>query len=210
MLLAWPAAHAQTQGGSRASEDLRQMRAALLEIRVRCHGRRWEDSADLLLRIKRTFSRTTPALLTRLSPDDVSHFSYALATLEDGLIARDLEQVEQGMQLSHSSVAQMQGRFPGEVDEELDDLQRACSDAVQATARGDFQEVQYHLEDLAAGRHRLDTAGMAYARESWVHFGLAAETLARAARSHNLPATQAAAQAVDRDLRDIRDRILNR
>jgi hypothetical protein len=204
-----PAA-AQSSGAPRAADELRQMRAELHEIHERCRNRRWSESADLLMQIKKAFSKTTPALLTRMSPEDVSHFSYALASLEDGLISHDMAQLELGFQLSHTVVSQMKSKFPGEVDQELEDMQVAADNLGQNTARGDFQEAQYYLEEIAAGRRRLDTTGMTYCKELWVHFGLNAENLARAARGHNTPATLAAAQAVDRDLREIRDRMANR
>jgi hypothetical protein len=203
-------ARAQSAGAPRAADELRQMRAELHEIHERCRTRRWNDSADLLLHIKKAFSKSTPVLLTRMSPEDVSRFSYALASLEDGLISHDMGQLEQGFQLSHTVVSQMKNKFPGELDQELEDMQVAAEKVNQHTARGDFQEAQYYLEEIAAGRRRLDTAGMAYCKEVWVHFGLSAENLARSARGHNTAATLAAAQAVDRDLRDIRDRMANR
>ncbi|MBI5835704.1 MAG: hypothetical protein HZB25_00530 [Candidatus Eisenbacteria bacterium] len=203
-------ARAQASSGTRAADELRQMRNDLHEIRLRCRVKRWDESVEMLLRIKKAFSKSTPTLLTRLSPEDVSHFSYALASVEDGLSTRDLGQLEQGFQLSQSSVTMMKSKFPGDLDQELDDLQQAAAQVASNSAKGDAAEVQYYLEEIAAGRRRLDTAAMAYSRESWVHFGLAAENLARAARSRNIPATQAAAQAVAQDLRDIRDRIANR
>jgi len=190
-----------------AAGDLRQIQQTLAEIRSECRARHWNDIAGMLQKIKRTFAHSTPQLLTRVSPEDLGHFSYALASLEDGVISKDPEQLTQGFRLSRVAMGELQNRFPSDLATEIQDLRQTLQSAASASQKGEYVDAADYLEDLAAARKRLDNAGMAYAKEAWVHFGLVAEDLARAVRAHNAPGAQTAASGARRDLDDLLDRI---
>ena len=205
-----PPALAQSDGPLSAASQLRQLQQYLKELRSRGRSRRWTDTSDLLVKMKRTFAHTTPELLTRISPEDLSHFSYALATLEEGVIAKDVEQLDQGFRLSRVAMGQLQTRFPGELAQEIEDLRQATVLSSQAAAHGDYVAAQDLLEDVAAGRRRLDNAGMTYGREIWVHYGLQADEMARFIRAHNVVASEQSAAGAQKDLAELQGRIPRR
>ncbi len=200
---------AQTPAAGSASGELRSIMQTLQEIRVQYRARKW-GGAGLFMKMKKSFAHTTPQLLTRVSPEELGHFSYALATLEEGFVAMDPEQVEQGYRLSKASMLELENRFPAELSLEVQDLKQAVATSAACAARGDFTGAQESLEDLAGGRRRLDNAGMSYAKESWVHFGLVAEDLARAVRGKNNAGAQKAAAQAQQDLDDLLDRVPGR
>ena len=190
-----------------ASGDLRAMVQVLQDIRSQFRSRKWSESAGLFMKAKKSLAHSTPQLLTRVTPEELGHFSYALATLEEGFMQKDGDQVEQGYRLSRAALQELQKRFPSDLNLEIQDLRNAVIQSAACAARGDFATGQDYLEDVAGGRRRLDNAGMSYAKESWVHFGLTSEDLARAVRSKNVPAAQKAAAAASQDLDDLLDRL---
>lgn len=209
LLLAPVHARAQAPATGGASSDLRSILQTLQEIRSQYRARKW-GGAQLFMKMKKSFAHSTPQLLTRVSPEELGHFSYALATLEDGFMAKDPEQVEQGYRLSKASMLSLENRFPAELSQEIQDLKQVVSNAAACAGRTDPADAQESMEDLAGGRRRLDNAGMSYAKESWVHFGLVAEDLARAVRGKNPLAAQKAATQAQQDLDDLLDRVPGR
>lgn len=201
---------AQTTSGQTTPSDLRQIRQSLQEIRSRYRSKKWAESADLLLRIKKTFTHSAPQLLTRVSPEELSRFSYSLATLEEGLMAKDLGQLEQGFKLTKVATHQLESRFPDDLSRELDDLSDVVERAAALAGQVDLSQAQDHLEDIAAARLRLDNACTAVGRELWVHFELSADDLARAIRTRNAGLTRDASASAVQDLSELKDRIRKR
>lgn len=193
-----------------APSDLRSIQQTLRSIRILARLKKWADTEDLILRIKKTFVHSTPQLLTRVSPDDVSRFSYALASVEEGMMSQNLAQFEQGYHLSEAVAREFESKFPDELDRELAEMQQSLLHAQAQAAQGDMDLAQDYLDDIYAGRKRLDNACLSYAKESWVHFGITSDTFARAIRARSLTQAKDAASVAAGDLQDIRDRLPGR